>query len=155
MSVIAYKYNPENNTIDVVADTQISDDDLKLNLKWIKLFESTYGTIYGCVGCSVACYELKSMVNLDLDRPCEILSKKYPENEFFEIMASGENVLYYKNGEQREYYFDTMPYFAIGTGSKYALGALSAGATVKEAVEIACKYDLYCSAPIQEITLIF
>lgn len=34
---------------------------------------------------------------------------------------------------------------AIGSGSFLAIGAMAIGATAKEAVEVACKYDLYCS----------
>jgi len=40
-------------------------------------------------------------------------------------------------------------WYAIGSGSAAALGALHAGVTLEEAVEIACKVDTYTGLPIQ------
>jgi hypothetical protein len=37
----------------------------------------------------------------------------------------------------------TGPYFAIGSGSEVALGALAMGATAKQAVEICVRYDVF------------
>ena len=39
-------------------------------------------------------------------------------------------------------------YYALGTGTDFALGAMHAGATAKEAVEIACKIDIYSRKPL-------
>jgi ATP-dependent protease HslVU (ClpYQ) peptidase subunit len=38
-----------------------------------------------------------------------------------------------------------VPYHALGSGGNIALGAMDAGATAQEAVEIACKRDTYSS----------
>jgi ATP-dependent protease HslVU (ClpYQ) peptidase subunit len=38
-------------------------------------------------------------------------------------------------------------YYGVGSGSKYAIGALYAGATPRQALEIAAKNDVYTSAP--------
>jgi len=35
----------------------------------------------------------------------------------------------------------TEPFFAVGSGCEYALGALAAGANARRAVEIACRFD--------------
>lgn len=40
------------------------------------------------------------------------------------------------------------PYFAIGTGSQYALGAFSQGASALNAVKIACEHDVWSAMPI-------
>lgn len=45
--------------------------------------------------------------------------------------------------------FEVQDYYAIGAGKQFALGALSVGATTVQAVESACKYSIYCSAPIK------
>jgi len=42
--------------------------------------------------------------------------------------------------------------YGIGSGSTYAVGALLNGATIDEAMQIACENDAYTSAPIQHIT---
>lgn len=34
-----------------------------------------------------------------------------------------------------------MPFFAIGSGSDYAMGAMAAGATAEQAIEIASRFD--------------
>ena len=36
------------------------------------------------------------------------------------------------------------PFMAWGTGREFALGALAMGATAKEAVEVACRFSIYC-----------
>jgi ATP-dependent protease HslVU (ClpYQ) peptidase subunit len=38
-------------------------------------------------------------------------------------------------------------FFGVGSGSSYAIGALEAGASLSEALEIAAKNDAYTSAP--------
>jgi len=43
--------------------------------------------------------------------------------------------------------------YAVGSGSQYALGALSAGASPKKAVEIARDWDLYTGGDIKEMTV--
>ncbi len=45
------------------------------------------------------------------------------------------------------------PFYAIGSGAKAALGAMHAGATAEQAVEIACKVDPYTSGPVQVVKL--
>ncbi len=40
------------------------------------------------------------------------------------------------------------PFAAIGTGSQIALGSLASGKSPREAVRIACKYDIYSSLPV-------
>lgn len=42
---------------------------------------------------------------------------------------------------------------AIGSGSQAALGALFAGADLKEAVKIACKIDTYSALPVKVLEL--
>lgn len=39
--------------------------------------------------------------------------------------------------------------YGVGSGSQFGIGALSAGATIEEALEIAAKNDIYTSAPFQ------
>ena len=44
-------------------------------------------------------------------------------------------------------------YYAIGSGSDFALPALMLGANVRQAVEAAIQFDLYCSGEIVEASL--
>jgi 20S proteasome alpha/beta subunit len=44
------------------------------------------------------------------------------------------------------------PFFAIGSGEHAAQGALHAGCSAKQAVEIACKIDVWSAPPIVTLT---
>lgn len=55
--------------------------------------------------------------------------------------------------ENRLYPYEVHPPFAIGSGFKYAMGALLAGATATQAVEIAIRLDKNSGGPIQTIDL--
>lgn len=44
--------------------------------------------------------------------------------------------------------FTQSPYYAIGSGADLALGAMAMGATANQAVEAACKHDIYSRQPI-------
>jgi len=45
------------------------------------------------------------------------------------------------------------PFFAVGSGEQYALGALSLGADAVKAVEVACLHDPWCAAPVMRLSL--
>lgn len=45
------------------------------------------------------------------------------------------------------------PFFAIGSGSHVALGAMQQGASAKEAVAAACRWNIYCREPIHILKL--
>ena len=47
----------------------------------------------------------------------------------------------------------TTPFFAIGSGRQYALGAMAAGQTTEQAVEIACRFDPYSKPPVETFSL--
>lgn len=43
------------------------------------------------------------------------------------------------------------PFHAIGSGRDYAIAAMHLGKTAREAVELACLYDVYTAAPVTEL----
>jgi len=45
------------------------------------------------------------------------------------------------------------PFHATGSGRDYAMAAMHMGKSAREAVELACVYDIYTGGPITEITL--
>jgi hypothetical protein len=45
------------------------------------------------------------------------------------------------------------PFCATGSGWELAIGAMSAGASAEQAVEVACQYDLYSALPVQSMKL--
>ncbi len=40
------------------------------------------------------------------------------------------------------------PYYSVGSGCKYALGAMAAGTSAEEAAMIACELDTVCGLPV-------
>jgi len=44
---------------------------------------------------------------------------------------------------------EVLEFHAIGSGEDYAIGAMECGASVKRAVEVACKYNNDCGLPVQ------
>lgn len=46
------------------------------------------------------------------------------------------------------------PFIAIGSGSKYALGAMERGATAEQAVKVSIKFDSSCGGPTQVYQLV-
>lgn len=73
------------------------------------------------------------------------------EEEDFECLVWTEGKLYSVTRlfQMVEINLDDHPYYAIGSGSGVAYGALAMGAKAKEAVEIACDYDIHCGLPIE------
>ena len=44
-------------------------------------------------------------------------------------------------------------FWAIGSGAEYAMGAMAAGKSARQAVEIACKYDPNSNGPVKTATV--
>ena len=40
------------------------------------------------------------------------------------------------------------PFYAVGDGAGIAIGAMEMGASAKQAVQAACKHNIYCSGPV-------
>lgn len=45
------------------------------------------------------------------------------------------------------------PFYASGSGYEIAMGAMAAGASAEEAVEIACEYDAHSGGPVQVVNV--
>jgi hypothetical protein len=46
------------------------------------------------------------------------------------------------------------PFFAIGSGARYALGALAAGCSARRAVAIACRFDVHSGQGIDAVRVV-
>lgn len=46
------------------------------------------------------------------------------------------------------------PFAAVGTGTRWAMGAMEAGKSAADAVRIACKYDLNSRPPVHQYSLV-
>lgn len=76
----------------------------------------------------------------------------FGKNADFEALVLTEKGLYHYDEFLSGGRLDNQ-WFAVGSGSFAALGALHAGRTLEEAVEIACKVDNQSGLPLQVIAL--
>jgi 20S proteasome alpha/beta subunit len=44
------------------------------------------------------------------------------------------------------------PFYAIGSGRDFAMGAMQAGASAERAIEVACELDAYSSKPVEVVS---
>jgi ATP-dependent protease HslVU (ClpYQ) peptidase subunit len=68
----------------------------------------------------------------------------------FEMLILEPTGLYEADEFCRPMLVPKQDFWAVGTGSPYAMAAMEMGASAKRAVEIAAKYDVYTGGPIRE-----
>lgn len=66
------------------------------------------------------------------------------------LLVSVRGRVYCVNGDG-SYARNKNGFYAVGSGSEYALGALEAGATAKQAVKIASKYDTFTNKDVRQM----
>lgn len=71
-----------------------------------------------------------------------------PEDIFTMLVVKPNGEAYYANNSFLIAGPLTGEYFAIGSGSDYAQGAMAMGASAEQAVEIAARFDVWSGAPI-------
>jgi ATP-dependent protease HslVU (ClpYQ) peptidase subunit len=67
------------------------------------------------------------------------------ETKFAFLIAVGGEV--FELAEDMSISLDGKGFYGVGSGSSYAIGALSAGATIEKALQISADNDAYTSAP--------
>jgi ATP-dependent protease HslVU (ClpYQ) peptidase subunit len=72
------------------------------------------------------------------------------ETRFSFLIAVGGEV--FELADDMSICLDTKGFYGVGSGSNYAIGALSAGATMEKALQIAMDNDAYTSAPFMYVT---
>lgn len=75
-----------------------------------------------------------------------------PNTVDFRVLITDGQSLWFMPGDFTPVLVDG-PFYAIGSGSDYALGALAAGATPDRAVQIAAQFDNNCGDVCDEIRL--
>lgn len=66
------------------------------------------------------------------------------------VVRQGHPLIYAHAGRWCEL---AAPFFAIGSGCEYAMGALAAGASAREAVEIASRFDTATGGSVMQLEL--
>ena len=74
------------------------------------------------------------------------------DKDFRGLKLSKEGI-FYVDGDDTTWMPIGTPYYAVGSGAHYALGALEMGADPKQAVKIAMEYDPYTGGKVTVIPL--
>ena len=100
-----------------------------------KIFRLSDGSLIGFSGNAATGLEVRDWLNGGGEKP---IFDSENNTDYLRIIQDGSITKCYN---LRAPLPVLLPYFAIGSGSDYALGALAAGATSEQAVEIATRFD--------------
>jgi hypothetical protein len=134
----------------MAADTRAYSGDRHFVGNKLKIHRMPDGSLLGIVSNQVGMPEaFKQWVAEGADR--EAVMPDQPSFEAIHVMPDGK-IFYYDDG-----YTPSGPIVAqtltIGSGKKYALGAIKMGADAVRAVEIAIDCDVWCGAPVSALPL--
>lgn len=90
---------------------------------------------------------------IEAGRVYEDAPKATKELKFDILLVTPSGEVYYANDD---FHFSgplSAEYFAIGSGSFYAMGAMHVGATAQAAAECACALDVWSSHPVYTLAL--
>lgn len=76
------------------------------------------------------------------------MNLKKDDNESTRFLAATKTNLYYGSHDGLVHDLSDKLFYAIGSGGDFAMGALAAGSTAREAVKIASDYDPGCGGPV-------
>lgn len=127
MTVICYKNG-------VVAADKKSSGWVDFTTSKLRRFN---GDIYGLAGSTSRALEVLDWIMEGGDFPV------LKEDETVQILKVGPGGIWLYHNTKTPFQVED-DYVAIGSGAQYALGAMACGATAKEAVEVAIRYDYSC-----------
>ena len=109
------------------------------------------GSVWGAAGDAEHCIRFQSWTKGRGARP-RVKEPDDPEGARFEaLQLSPKGLFLYINDSPPDAVKE--PYYAIGSGSGYAIGALSMGATLEQSIEVAAKWDSGTRGPFDSIQL--
>lgn len=111
-----------------------------------KIVKARDGSLVGASGKAAACWDYIHRAQVESDKPMQIGEDASaliikPDGSVWCIEAGGPP------------FRIEGPFHATGPGAGVAIGAMAAGATAEEAVEIACRYDKASRAPVETLRL--
>ncbi len=86
-------------------------------------------------------------------RKASTMPKPLPDDKFEGIVIDDKGCITVYEEGLLSVEFGTHPFFAIGSGAQFAIGAMEAGASALEAVKIAAKRDIYTGGEIRWVEM--
>jgi len=124
----------------------------------VKKSRAMNGFLVGCAGETRMCMAFMDWLEAHLERSQTLLSMPkdmllgeddYP---FSALVINRDGRVFSYDGFGHPYEVEG-PFFAIGSGRDYAVGAMDMGATAKEAVSVAIKWDVMTGGEVQSLSL--
>jgi 20S proteasome alpha/beta subunit len=110
-----------------------------------KIWKLKNGNLVGACGTAQGSEKFISYMNGDISKPESIPALDA-------ILIDTELKVYFCEDNLQTYEVQA-PFFAVGSGSKFALGAMEMGASAEEAVRVAMKYDISSGGEVQVLKL--
>ncbi len=126
----------------IAADSQASGDHIRM----VKKIYHWEGSFFGCCGYHQQALAFKEWISSGKDKPT-----RGDMDEFHSLFINTKGKCLRYDSMLIPYEAD--PPFAIGSGCDFAMGAMLAGKTAEEAVEIAKKLDPYTGGDVQVVIL--
>ena len=141
------------NQFEIAADTQAINCGIIEQTPYQKIFVKD-GRVYALAGLAALLPQLVRWYEDGAD-PAKVPTFKAKEENWFGefIVYDSERFIHYCPLPDFPYGSEVPPPFALGTGAKFAMGAMLAGKTPFEAVEIASKLDNDTGGMIQTVDL--
>lgn len=118
-----------------------------------KVFRCTDGSLAAGIGLSSAVDKYIEWLSSRKDNTTERPSLSHGGGDAIVLCVRTDGILELHDKAGILIYPKTIPFVAIGSGKEAALGALHMGANAVQAVEIACKVDVYCGGEVQSLAL--
>ncbi len=113
-----------------------------------KIWTSKRG-IFGCAGDDTIIARFEDWILRDAPKPDQLIGDC---TEAFEALQVSDGMLFVWESAMRPN-LCKRPYHAIGSGGKYAMGALRTGASIKEALRFAAEFDADTKPPFTFLDL--
>ena len=137
----------------MAADSQETDGGMKTKCRKLFRVEDACGNevIIGTAGGSFTGMLFVDNYSSVEDRPA-VLDNITEDENFHNLIWDGED-LYEVDWLWHPIKVPRVPFFAIGSGAAAAMGAMHAGASAKEAIQIAKKIDNYTGGTVKTMSL--
>jgi ATP-dependent protease HslVU (ClpYQ) peptidase subunit len=161
----------KNGTVTLGADSQVTDSDRPNNSLIMEKITKNNGYLIAGSGDSTPCdilqhifkppvptvAERKNMYKFMITKFVPAMREALDENGWkpvpnedsgFSMLIAFDGELF-DIGDDFSVLLNDTGIYGVGNGSKYAIGALSVGASVEKALEVAADNDVYTSGPFQ------
>lgn len=113
-----------------------------------KIHRAKDGSLMGATGTTAVCVALRNWY--DAGAIAADFPDKDKDSSLLVVKPDGTTLLFGSNATPIHI---EDAFYAMGSGRDFATAAMHLGKTAREAVEVACKFDVYCGRGVDELDL--